>query len=76
MILDFGGLRQRRKSHEFEDINLLSHSRKGEFSNLTAFVGHGKSKTPIVRDDILKRASSDQRLNTVNDLKIYQVDCK
>ena len=42
-------------------------------SNLTAFVSFGRHKAAIVRDDVIKRAMSDQKLNTLKDLKIYQV---
>ena len=67
----------RRKSREFEDINFRnSLSEKDAMtasSNLTAFVSFGRHKAAIVRNDVIKRAMSDQKLNTLKDLKIYQV---
>ena len=70
-VVDFPGLRNRRKSREYEDITLPS--KVSESSNLTAFVNFGKYKSPVVSSKIIKRAMSDQKLNTLQDLRIYQV---
>lgn len=51
----------------------FDRSELSEYDNLTAFVSFGRAKTPIVRGEVLKQALSDQRLNTLKDLKLYQV---
>ncbi|XP_067941136.1 uncharacterized protein [Watersipora subatra] len=67
---DFSALRQRRKSREFEDIDL--RSKLTASGDLTAFQSHSRYNSPIVSKRIIKKAMSDQRLNTAKDLTIYQ----
>ena len=72
--IGFPVMRHRRKSIEFEDVTLPS--KLSASSNLTAFVKFGRNKAPIVSTKVIKKAMSDQRLNTLQDLKMYQVKLK